>query len=53
MFDQQTVDKTKSTPRRSDDKQEPNDRARERAVRGFIDALLQEPDDPAICRGID
>jgi hypothetical protein len=54
MLDQQTVDKKKpSGSRHSDDNQKPDDRARERVVRRFFDSLLEDPDDPMICRGID
>ena len=53
MLDQQTVDKKKSGPRRSDDRQQPDDSARERATRRFFDALLEDPENPQICRGID
>ena len=51
MRDQRTIDQEKpSGSRRSDDNKKPDAKRNERR---FVDALLEDPDDPMICRGIE
>ncbi len=52
MLDQTVDHNTPSNPRHHDEHHEP-DRARKRVARKFFDTLLEDPDDPHICRGID
>jgi hypothetical protein len=52
MRDTQPAAKKPSEPRRSDNQKLP-DKTIRRVARGPLDALLGDPDDPMICRGID
>jgi hypothetical protein len=53
MHNQQSVEETKAiAPRRADEPRKP-DVKNVKHARTYIDSLLEDPDDPMICRGID
>jgi len=54
MLEHQTVEKQqppRSLP--SDEEKRPDGQVVERVAHGFVAALLADPEDPMICRGLD